>query len=320
MHFSTTLLLSLSLALATSVVADDLDTESSPLGLRTKPVRTSKRAVSSLLDRRETCQGTCQACFGASYKDCPNSQILCYDPTAGSASEQCSSTPTTSASAGSTEIPETCYKKGASCVSCFGAGSKDCPAGSDYDCYDPAQYSQGEGCSAGGSTGSSAGASAPSPTASQSTDSCKATYGGGNIPCGPDHCYDPTAGESCCADGSNCKSGTTCVLRDNVYKCAQGGAGSSSPSLTSGSGSSRTASGILNTSTPAGVIGGPSSDATSSRATRTTSSRSSTITESAAAATTSKNSVFGAAPALMGRDTVAVAALAAGLLGLMGVL
>ncbi|ERF75667.1 hypothetical protein EPUS_08621 [Endocarpon pusillum Z07020] len=324
MHFSTTLLFSLSLALATSVLAD-LDTESSPLGLRTKPVKTSKRAVSSFLDRRETCRGSCQSCFGASSRECPGSDYWCYDSDEGSAAELCSSggsTPSTTTTSASAEITNTCYS-GASCISCFGAFSRDCPAGSDYDCYDIDEHSQAEGCSAGDGTDSSASASAPSPSASRSADSCRETYGGGNIPCGQGNCYDPTAGETCCGDGGHCKAGTTCVLRGSVYKCAEDGTGSSSPSLTAGSRSSRTASGILNTNTAVGPIGDGSSDPTSSsvpRPSRTTSSRSSTITEPAAAATTSTNSVFGAAPALMGRDTGAVAALAAGLLGLVGVL
>ncbi len=203
MHFSSAVLLSLSLVLASCVLAD-LDTESSPLGLRTKPVKASKQAVSSLLDRRQTCQGTCQVCFGASSRECPGSDYWCYDSSKGPASEQCSggasypSTPTTSARPISTGIPETCYRKGASCVSCFGPGSTNCPVGSYYDCYDPDEVSEAEGC---GGDGSASSAAAPSPTASGISD-CEATYGGGNIPCGQDGCYDPTAGESCCGDGS----------------------------------------------------------------------------------------------------------------------
>lgn len=204
MLFLSTVLLSLSLALASGVLAD-LDTESSPLGLRTKPVKTSKRAVSSVLDRRQTCQGTCQVCFGASYRECPGNDSLCYNPNKGSGSQECSgggatsATPTASASPGSTGIPETCYQKGASCVSCFGPGSTSCPAGSYYDCYQPDSFSEAEGCSEGGSTAS---APAASPSASGGSNSCAATYGAGNIPCGQSGCYDPTAGESCCGDGS----------------------------------------------------------------------------------------------------------------------
>lgn len=229
MRFSTTFLLSLSLALATSVLAD-LDTESSPLfGLRTKPVKTSKRAVSSLLDldRRETCRGTCQVCFGASYRECPDDDSLCYDPSNGAPSEACSnggstpSTPTTSSSASSTEIANICYQRGASCVACFGAGSRSCPAGSYYDCYDPDEHSEAEGCSTGGSSGSSASASAPSPSASGRTESCKAKYGVGNIPCGADGCYDPTAGETCCPDGSTfalpCSKSMTPSLTSQLF-------------------------------------------------------------------------------------------------------
>jgi hypothetical protein len=154
MHFPTTLLLSFSLALATGALADS----DSHQGLREKPVKTSKRAVSSLLETRQSCQGTCQTCFGATFKDCPNSNYYCWDPALGSSDSQCSggsspSSPSPSASPG--ETTDTCFQAGATCESCFGTGSTKCPAGSYYDCYQPSQYSQSEGCSLGDGSSSS---------------------------------------------------------------------------------------------------------------------------------------------------------------------
>jgi hypothetical protein len=214
MHFSTTVLLSFSLALATPVFAD-VDAESSPLSLRTKPVKTAKRAVLSLLDRRQTCSGTCKTCFGSNYVDCPDSSILCYDPTKGTSAEQCSTggsnppTPTTSSSAGGgSGVSDICFQKGANCQSCFGAGSTNCPSGSYYDCYEPASYSVEEGCNlAGGSaspTRSATSSARPTSTTGGSGDRCAEQYGPGNVLCDEDSCYNPDAGETCCGNGSTC--------------------------------------------------------------------------------------------------------------------
>lgn len=206
MHFSVSLSLSFCLALAASVVAD-LDPQISPLGLRSKHGKTSKRAISSLLDKREVCEGTCQICFGPNYTKCPDSFFFCYDPTQGSASSQCSlfgdagssgssPTRTSSRSPAATET-ESCYKKGANCQSCFGAGFVSCPSGSDLDCYEPAQMSEAEGCNESGSGGSAP----PAPSSTGSSNSCETQYGAGNVPCGQDGCYNPGDGEICCGDG-----------------------------------------------------------------------------------------------------------------------
>ncbi len=212
MHFSTTVLFSLSLALAAGVFADT-DAEASQLGRKTKPVKTSKRAVPSLLDRRQTCQGTCKTCFGPTYTDCPGGSIYCWDPTQGDSASQCSaqssgggspSTPTSSAAESSATggTTDTCYQKGADCVSCFGAGSVSCPSGSYYDCYKPAQYSQVDGCNKDGAGAPGAsGSGAPAPSSTSSANQCEASYGAGNVLCGKDACYNPGRG-ACCSDGS----------------------------------------------------------------------------------------------------------------------
>lgn len=211
MHFSTTVLFSFSLAIATGVFADT-DSQTSQLGLKTKPAKISKRAVPSLLDTRETCSGTCKTCFGPTSTDCPNSSILCYDTAKGDAASQCSgssgggtpSTPTRSASPGATGTTDTCYQKGASCQSCFGPGSVNCPAGTYYDCYEPAQNSEAVGCNKAGSGGgapASSAASGSAPPAPSSTNSCETQYGAGNVLCGQASCYNPGDGEVCCGDG-----------------------------------------------------------------------------------------------------------------------
>lgn len=210
MHFSTTVLVSFSLAFATSVIADS-DTQSSPLGLTTKPVKLSKRAVPSILDTRQSCSGTCKTCFGSTYIDCPDSDYFCYDPAQGPASSQCSGgtsppSQTSAARPGATGTgTETCSQKGASCQTCFGAGSVNCPAGSYYDCYEPAERSEADGCNKAGSgppAPGSTGSVPPSPSPTGGSSQCAAQYGAGNILCGQDSCYNPTVGESCCGDGS----------------------------------------------------------------------------------------------------------------------
>ena len=211
MRFSTTVLLSFSLAF-TTVAPADTDSQLSQLGLKTKTVKNSKRAFSSLLETRESCRGTCQTCFGPTYIECPDSNNYCYDPTKGAPSDQCSAggggstppTPTASTSPGAIGTTDTCFQKGATCQTCFGSGSVNCPSGSYYDCYEPAQHSEAEGCNkaGGGGSGGGGGAPAPTPSPSGSSNSCEASYGAGNIPCGQSSCYNPDQGESCCGDGS----------------------------------------------------------------------------------------------------------------------
>jgi hypothetical protein len=257
MHFSTTLLVSFSLALAADVLAD-ANPQVPKLGLTRRAEKISKRNIPSL-DTRETCRGTCKTCFGATYTDCPNSDYYCWDPALGSADLQCSGslvgTPSTSTSPPSPTITgtDTCSKKGASCLACFGIGSTDCPSGSYYDCYEPAKISEAQGCN---KPGSESGAPA-----------------GGSI------------------------------------------ASSSSTPIASRSTST---SGIVNTSTSFSLAAGSQREtSTVPRITRTTSPTSSSVISSPAAST---ESGLGAAPALRGKDVGAVAVVAAGLVGVMGLL
>jgi hypothetical protein len=220
MHFSTSVLLSVSFAFATSVLAD-VDSQTAQLGLRTKPIgKVSKRAVASLLDTRDTCKGTCQTCFGPTFTDCPGSTFYCYDPAQGPASAQCSggsgasaqsSAPTPVPSGGATD---TCFQKGATCKTCFGAGSTNCPSGSYYDCYEPAKVSQDVGCnkpgSAGGSGGSGVSSAPAAATPTGSGNQCADQYGAGSVLCGANSCYNPGQGEVCCGDG--------CKLNPSSFK------------------------------------------------------------------------------------------------------
>lgn len=337
MRFAPTVLFSFSLAIATVVFAD-VDSQVSPLGLRTKPVKLSKRSLPSLLDTRQSCQGTCQSCFGATFIDCPDSSVLCYDPADGQPSEACSasgsSTPTSPPAPSGTGI-DSCSLRGASCQVCFGGDSTDCPAGSDYDCYDTSSYSESEGCYDGPAppasppvsspasppaSPSSTVSTPPTPSSSSSSGECAQLYGPGNIDCGPSSCYNPDIGESCCPDGRYCSAGTQCIPGDGVYRCTDD---DSPGSLTSSAARTPTSSGIINTTGSSFIVGGDteSTTTTASRVTRTTSTSSTssrTSTEASPAAAT--QSTNGAALASLGKDTGAVAALGVGLLALAGIL
>ncbi len=188
------------------------DANAGSKGLSPGRGRTPNPTSTKLMFKRDLtkrCTGTCEECFGSGYELCPGSSIFCYLPgdasygldscTGGSSSSD--TTPTASASApaststsGSTGIDDLCYQTGATCQSCFGATYIECPDG--YHCYDPAdpQYSTCPDDSTGsGGTGSGG--------TNTTVESCAEKWGAGNIPCAPDGCYDPTIGESCCADG-----------------------------------------------------------------------------------------------------------------------
>src|SRR6201996_6128633 len=190
-------------------VAQDADAGSKGLspGRGRTPNPSSTSRLMSKRDLTKRCTGTCEECFGAGYTLCPGSDFYCYlpgDATYGldsCSSDGGSSDSTTTASApaststGTSGVDDICYQTGATCQSCFGAGYIECPDG--YHCYDPNDPNYDtcpdDGTSSGGSSGGGGG--------STSTTSCANLYGEGNIPCGTDSCYNPDAGESCCADG-----------------------------------------------------------------------------------------------------------------------
>ncbi|KIX98891.1 uncharacterized protein Z520_05352 [Fonsecaea multimorphosa CBS 102226] len=235
------------------------------------PTSTSK--LMSRRDLEKRCVGTCEECFGAGYTLCPGSDIFCYLP--GDATyglDSCSSdgsdgsdsglvtTSTASASAptstSTSGVDDLCYQTGATCVSCFGPGYLECPDG--YHCYNPSDPSY-DTCPSDGSSSSG------SDNGNSTTPSCSDLYGDGNIPCGTDSCYDPDAGESCCAGGYYCDAGYTCS--STLGKCDYGSGGSSEGS----SYDTTTSNYIYATPTDGLVYSTPSSVAT------TTSSDSSSI-------------------------------------------
>lgn len=165
------------------------------------------------LDAREICSGSCTTCFGAGYISCPDSDFWCYLPgdpnygidscTDGSAATTTtaatfvtptlSSAPTQTYSDSGSPTTSLCPNDGATCAQCFGAGYVFC-SGSIIHCYDPSDASSicpGGGGGSGGITTSSGG-----------TPSCAEQYGAGNVRCGDHSCYNPSAGEDCCSDGS----------------------------------------------------------------------------------------------------------------------
>ncbi|KIW23036.1 uncharacterized protein PV07_11268 [Cladophialophora immunda] len=195
------------------------------------PTSTSRLMSRRDLDKR--CVGTCEECFGAGYTLCPGSDIYCYLPgdeyygldscsSDGSDGSDSGLLTTSTASApaststSTSGIDDICYQAGATCVSCFGAGYLDCPDG--YHCYNPSDplydTCPDDGSSSGGSD-----------NGTTTTSSCADLYGDGNIPCGSDSCYNPDAGESCCAGGYYCEAGYTCS--STVGKCSYGSGGSS---------------------------------------------------------------------------------------------
>jgi len=121
---------------------------------------------------------------------------------------------------------ETCTS-GTTCAECFGVGNIGCDV---IGCYNP---DAGEQCCAGGtycvgpdtsccdngagvpfddSTGSptvsdtptGTGSTFPSSTTCTTSDDCEVCFGPGNINCDYDGCYNPSAGEQCCAGGTYC--------------------------------------------------------------------------------------------------------------------
>lgn len=316
MHFSTTFLASLPLLLATGVFGTEYPTEISPLSLSSRVGTPIKRSVSSVLDRRQSCTGTCQFCFGDTYLDCPDDSSLCYDPADGAPSDDCISsgggTPTGPPSSGETE---TC-NGGGSCVICFGAGYLDCPIGADLDCYDPAVYSESFGCYDE--------AAPPATSSASSSSQCETLYGPGNIPCASGSCYNPDVGESCCDDGSYCTAGRECALDGSTYIC--NASDDISPNI-----SSSRASSTGSPSVPSGVISsataGFTEESTStSRTPRSESSsraaptptRSSSSASDQGAASTNGLGPEGAASLMGEKSTGIVAALAAGVMALLG--
>jgi hypothetical protein len=219
------LLLSCSPALLSGVGAaaepEEFDAQKLPLAL-TKKLGTpnSKRSVavipSSPLDKRQTCQGSCQTCFGPGFVECPGSSLYCWDParpdlyscTGSGSGSGSGSSPTNPPSPQGTIGTDTCFNGGGDCKTCFGSNSEPCPSGSYYDCYEADQLTAEEACNnpggivgGGGSSGGSSIISSPPPASSGSSSTCEAKYGPGTVKCGPDGCYNPGAGEDCCRDG-----------------------------------------------------------------------------------------------------------------------
>ena len=180
----------------------------SPQGGRgRRPTSTNKLMARRDLEKR--CTGTCEVCFGSGYTLCPGSDLYCYLP--GDASyglDSCSSDSSsddlftssatasapTSTSTAINGMDDLCYETGATCTSCFGPTYQQCPDG--YHCYDPADPLYDTCPDASSTSGGSNGSDR-----STTTSSCADLYGDGNIPCGSDACYNPDAGESCCAEG-----------------------------------------------------------------------------------------------------------------------
>ena len=193
------------------------DADAGSKGLTPGRGRTPNPSVSGKLmtkrDLTKRCEGTCVACFGAGYTECPNSDLYCYLPgdstyglnsCYGDGSSSGDTTATASApsstSTGTAGADDICQQKGSTCVSCFGPTYLQCPDG--YHCYDPndPKYDTCPDGSSSSSGGSSSGGGGSNTTAT----SCANLYGVEHIPCGTDACYDPDKGESCCAEG--CKS------------------------------------------------------------------------------------------------------------------
>ncbi|KIW87672.1 uncharacterized protein Z519_11646 [Cladophialophora bantiana CBS 173.52] len=225
MLFTRTLLFSSLILLATA--QSDAVFKGLPGSGRTRtPTSTSK--LMSRRDLQKRCIGTCEECFGAGYTLCPGSDLYCYlpgDATYGldSCSADSSDGSDTTATASASEptststsgIDDICYQAGATCVSCFGAGYLDCPDG--YHCYNPNDPLYDTCPDDGSSSGSSS-------NGTTTASSCADLYGDGNIPCGTDSCYNPDAGESCCAGGYYCDAGYSCS--STLGKCEYGSSGS----------------------------------------------------------------------------------------------
>lgn len=169
---------------------------------------TSKRD----LTQRQSCQGTCEECFGSGYMECPDSNYYCYkpgDPTYGL--DSCKSGSTTGGSG-----------SGVTCEATYGANYRECPGFSNYpnSCYDSTLSSGTEACYGDGTT----------------TDyctegsSCSTCFGSGYQTCQDDsgYCYQPGNATSCCP--------STC---DAAGAAAGGSASSGSSSAASASTSSR---------------------------------------------------------------------------------